>query len=99
MTKIYKIAARQFFRKFIKKTKTYEDYTSFEFIKLKFNTREEAEKYLEDRVSNTYPDYGNHGYHYEKIAENTYKLTWKDCENFRILSYQICEFITEEEFI
>lgn len=99
MSKIYKIAARQFFRKYIKKTKTYEDYTSFEFIKLKFDTREEAEKYLEDRVSNTHLDFGNHVYHYEKIAENIYKLTWKDCKNFYILSYQICEFITEEEFV
>lgn len=99
MAKVYKIAERQFFRKFIKRTKTYKDYTSFEFIIPKFNTREEAEKYLEDRVSNTHPDFGNNGYHYEKIAENTYKLTWRNCENFRILSFQICEFTTEEEFI
>lgn len=99
MAKVYKIAERHFFRKFTKGQKSYKDSISFGLITPIFNTREEAEKYLEDRVSNDRLDFENTGFHYEKIAKNTYKLTWKDSDNFRILSFHICEFTTEEEFI
>jgi len=92
-TKIYKIAERQAFYKYVKTKDVYEERFSYSFRPEEFKSREEAQEKIEKIVSNDKP-YGIGNYHYEKITDNTYKLSYGDWKGYRMLSYDICEFET-----
>ena len=92
-TKIYKIAERQAFYKYVKTKDVYEERTSFSFRHEEFNTREEAQEKIDEITSNDKP-YGIGNCHYEKITDNTYKLSYNDWKGYRMVSYDICEFDT-----
>ena len=92
MNKIYKISEFQHFFKYVKKNDQYVESKQFYFVITNFKTYEEALKWIKDKENNYFP-YGNlNGAHYEKIADNTFKLTYTTTKSYRILSYQICEF-------
>lgn len=92
MHKIYKISEFQHFFKYVKKNDSYTESKNFSVLAFNFETREAAEKYIQDKENNYFP-YGNPtGAHYEKIADNTFKLTYADTKTYRIMSYHICEF-------
>lgn len=91
--KIYKIVERQAFYKYIKKNDIYEEYISYSFRHEEFNTRDDAYDKIKEIVSNDKP-YGIGNYHYEKVSDNTYKLSYNDWKGYRMISYDICEFDT-----
>ena len=92
MHKIYKIAEFQHFFKYVKKNDSYTESKNFSFSLKDFETREEIEEWIKNKENNYFP-FGNlAGAHYEKIADNTFKLTYADTKTYRIISYQICEF-------
>ena len=92
MKKFYKICYFQHFFKYVKKYDKYEDSKNIDYIITTFNTREDADKWIKCKENNIF-EYGNpNGCHYEKIAPNTFKLTYSNTKTYRILSYQICEF-------
>jgi len=95
--KIYKIATYQQFYKWVKKENAFHKYESVSFEPVSFKTSEEAQAFIDNKASVA----RNNRAHHEKLAgANTYKLTYDTTKSFRILSYQICEFlnvISEEE--
>lgn len=92
MKKIYKIAEFQHFFKYVKKNDSYIESKNFSFSLKDFETRKAAEEYIQDKENNYFPFGNPAGAHYEKIADNTFKLTYADTKTYRIISYQICEF-------
>ena len=96
MKEIYKIAEFQHFFKYVKKNDKYVDSKNFSYVLTDFNSLEEAESWIRRKGNNIFP-YGNpNGCNYEKIGENTFKLTYGNCKHYRILSYQICKFFDVE---
>ena len=96
MKKIYKIAEFQHFFKYNKKNDKFTDSKNLSYVLTDFNSYEEAENWIKEKEDNLFP-YGNpNGCHYEKIGENTFKLTYENCKHYRILSYQICKFLDVE---
>ena len=96
MKEIYKIAEFQHFFKYIKKNDKFTDSKNISYVLTDFNTYEEAENWIKEKELNVY-HYGNpNGCHYEKIGENTFKLTYANEKTYRILSYQICKFLDVE---
>lgn len=93
-TKIYKIAVREAFYKHTKKTDSYKESVRYDFLVGKtYKTYQDAQDGLHDYVANKMDfAYDLTGYHWEHIIDNTYKLTYKDTKNFRMCSFQICEF-------
>lgn len=96
MKEVYKIAEFQHFFKYIKKNDKFTDSKNVSYVLTDFNSLKEAEDWIKEKELNLYP-YGNpNGCHYEKIGENTFKLTYENCKTYRILSYQICKFLDVE---
>lgn len=95
--KVYKIATRQQFYKWVKKDNAFHKYVNVSFEPVTFKTAEEAQAFIDNKGS-VIKDCKSH---HEKLAgTNTYKMTYDTTKTFRILSYQICEFldvISEEE--
>ena len=97
--KIYKIATHQQFYKWVKKENAFHKYVSDAFEPVTFKTAEEAQAWIDNKGSlNIGGD--NRSHHVKLAGANTYKMTYDTTKTFRILSYQICEFlnvISEEE--
>ena len=96
MKEIYKIAEFQHFFKYVKKNDKYVDSKSFSYVLTDFNSLEEAENWIKRKELNIFPYENPNGCNYEKIGENTFKLTYENCKHYRILSYQICKFLDVE---
>lgn len=92
MKKIYKIAEFQHFFKYVKKNDIYTEFKNFSVSSVNFKIRKDAEEYIQDKENNYFPFGNPTGAHYEKITDNTFKLTYADTKTYRIISYQICEF-------
>ncbi len=96
--KIYKIATHQQFYKWVKKENAFHKYVSDSFEIVTFKTAEEAQAWIDNKGSHSTGDCKAH--HVKLAGANTYKMTYDTTKTFRILSYQICEFldvISEEE--